>query len=251
VRTTALAIHISAGGLGILAGFVALYAVKGATLHRKGGMVFVYAMVTLGLMGALMAAVWGRAPSSNIPVGLLTAYLVITGLMTVRPPAAGLRSLDLGLMLVALAVCLTLFAFGAKAFASPTGTLSDIPAPPFFIFGSVALLAAVGDLRMIRSGGVLAIHGVPRLVRHLWRMCFALLIAAFSFFLGQAQVIPKPIRIVPLLIIPPLLVLAAMVYWLWRVRRGWSPPPPAVGARRPDVAARRGQPGELQPLARP
>jgi hypothetical protein len=31
----------------------------------------------------------------------------------------------------------------------------------------------------------------------LWRMSFALLIAAFSFFLGQAKVIPKPIRIIP------------------------------------------------------
>ena len=50
-------------------------------------------------------------------------------------------------------------------------------------------------------------------------MCTALLIAAFSFFLGQAKVIPKPIRIYPLLVIPPLLVLGAMVYWLWRVRR--------------------------------
>jgi hypothetical protein len=49
-------------------------------------------------------------------------------------------------------------------------------------------------------------------------MCTALLIAAFSFFLGQAKVIPKPIRIVPLLLIPPLIVLGALLYWLWRVR---------------------------------
>jgi hypothetical protein len=40
----------------------------------------------------------------------------------------------------------------------------------------------------------------------------------FSFFLGQAKVIPKPIRIFPLLLIPPLLVLGALLYWLWRVR---------------------------------
>ena len=49
-------------------------------------------------------------------------------------------------------------------------------------------------------------------------MTFALLIAAFSFFLGQAKVIPKPIRIIPLLMIPPLIVLAALLYWLWRIR---------------------------------
>jgi hypothetical protein len=31
-------------------------------------------------------------------------------------------------------------------------------------------------------------------------------------------VIPKPIRIYPLLMVPPLIVLAVMLYWLWRVR---------------------------------
>jgi hypothetical protein len=218
VRMTALSAHIAAGVLGIVFGFVALYAAKGARLHRKSGLLFVYAMLMMSILGATMAAVWGRAPTSNVPVGLLTGYLVITGLTTVRPPSRGSRWLDLGLMLVASTVCLAILTFGVEALASPKGTLNGVPAAPFFIFGSVALLASVGDLRMIRSGGVQAICGAPRLARHLWRMCTALLIAAFSFFLGQAQVIPKPIRIIPLLAIPPLVVLAAMVYWLWRVR---------------------------------
>jgi len=215
---SALAVHIIAGGLGIIFGFIALYAVKGAKLHRKSGMLFVYTLTTMALMGATMAAVWGRQPASNIPVGLLTAYLVITGLTTVRPPSAGSRWLDLGLVLVVLSVCLVFFRFGVVAFESPKGRLNGIPFAPFFIFGSIALLSSVGDLRLIRSGGVQAIRGAPRLVRHLWRMCTALLIAAFSFFLGQAQVIPKPIRIPALLAIPPLAVFVAMLYWLWRVR---------------------------------
>jgi hypothetical protein len=49
-------------------------------------------------------------------------------------------------------------------------------------------------------------------------MTFALFIAAMSFFLGQAKVIPKPIRIGPLLAIPPLAALVVMIWWLWRVR---------------------------------
>jgi uncharacterized membrane protein len=229
---TFLLVHISAGVLGISAGFVALSTVKGARLHRRSGKVFVYAMVTMALIGAMLAAVWGRQPASNIPTGLLTAYLVITALATVRPDASGSRRLDLGLMSLAAAVGLTLFAFGIAAFASPRGELSGIPAPPFFIFGSVALLASIGDLRMIRSGGAQAIRGAPRLARHLWRMCFALLIAAFSFFLGQTQVFPKPLRIIPLLAIPPLVALLALLYWLGRLRWGWraptSVPPTAI-----------------------
>ena len=49
-------------------------------------------------------------------------------------------------------------------------------------------------------------------------MSFALFIAALSFFIGQAQVFPKPVRIMPLLALPVLAVLVTMVYWLWRVR---------------------------------
>ncbi|MEP7344991.1 MAG: hypothetical protein ABI877_06985 [Gemmatimonadaceae bacterium] len=218
MRMSALAVHIIAGALGIVLGFVALFTAKGAHIHRTSGMRFVYAMMTMALIGATMAVVWDVAPAANAPVGMLTAYLVITGLITVRPPTSGWHRLDLGLMLVALSVGLALFTFGFRAVASPNGKMSGMPSFPFFIFGSVALLATVGDLRMIRSGGTQAMRGTRRLARHLWRMCFALLIAAFSFFLGQAKVIPKPIRIIPLLIIPPLVVLATMLYWLWRVR---------------------------------
>lgn len=82
-------------------------------------------------------------------------------------------------------------------------------------FGGIALLAGVGDLRMIRAGGL---QGAPGLKRHLWRMCTALFIAAASFFLGPVRRIPEPLRI-PALRLIPLVVLVTMVYWLWRRRK--------------------------------
>lgn len=86
---------------------------------------------------------------------------------------------------------------------------------PLFLFAGVALAAGNGDRRMIHAG---ALRGTLRLRRHLWRMCVALVLAAMTFFLGQADVFPQPIRIRPLLALPVLTVLAAMVFWLWRVR---------------------------------
>jgi len=213
-----LTVHIVAGGLGLASGFLALSVVKGATLHRKAGRVFVYSMITMALVGALMALVRNKAPAANVPIGLLTTYLVITSLITVKPPVAGLRRLELGLLVLVMAVSLTLVTFGVIAVASPTGKLRGFPAPPFFVFGTIALLAGVADIRLIRRGGVLVLRGAPRLSRHLWRMTLALAIAAFSFFLGQAKVFPKSIRIYPLLAVPPVLVLVSMAYWLWRVR---------------------------------
>ena len=208
-------VHIVAGGLGLVSGFVALYAAKGARLHRRAGMVFVYAMLTMCAAGGGIAAVRGVTPALNVPAALLTAYLVVTALTTVRPPAAGSRWLHVGGMLVALAVGLTSLTFGFEALASANGRRNGMPAFPFFLFGVVGSLAGLGDLRLMRSE---ALRGTARLARHLWRMSFALFIAALSFFLGQAKVIPKPIRITGLLALPVLAVLLTMLYWLWRVR---------------------------------
>jgi uncharacterized membrane protein len=212
-----LVVHIIAGGVGILSGFVALYAMKGAQLHRNSGTVFVYAMIAMALLGATMAVVRNKAPAGNVPVAFLTMYLVITALTTVRPRAVESPRLDFGLMLSGSATTLAFFTIGSIAIANPAA-VQRFPAAPFFVFGTIALLASIGDIRLIRSGGVQAIRGAPRLARHLWRMCTALLIATFSFFLGQAKVFQKPIRIYPLLAIPPLIVLSVLLYWLWRVR---------------------------------
>jgi len=102
-----LLVHILAGGVGLISGLIALYAAKGAMLHRKAGIVFVYAMLVTCVGGLVIAAVRGVAPAINIPAALLTSSLVITSLTTVHPPSTAARWLDLAPMLVALAVGLT------------------------------------------------------------------------------------------------------------------------------------------------
>jgi hypothetical protein len=90
---------------------------------------------------------------------------------------------------------------------------------PFFIAAVVAL-AAVGDLRAMRSG---TLQGGKRLARHLWRMCFALFIAAGSFFSIRgrvAKILPEPFTTPVMRALPIALVFVAMFYWLWRVRGG-------------------------------
>jgi uncharacterized membrane protein len=208
-----LLVHILAGGLGIVLGAVALSAAKGARLHRKSGMLFVYAMLTVSLTGVGMAALTGT--QTSVTGGLLTAYLVTTALTTVRPPFAGSRWLHLGLMLVALAVGLANLAMGFEALASGKGQRDGVPVPMLFFLGAVALLAGVSDVRVIRTGGL---QGVSRLARHLWRMCFALFGASGSFFLGQADEFPEPLRITPLLVALTLAPLLALLYWMRRVQ---------------------------------
>jgi hypothetical protein len=209
-----LLVHILAGAFGIVAGFVALFAAKGERLHRRSGTVFFYSMVVLSLTGTGIALV--RGSEGSVIGGLLAGYLVTTALTTVRPPFAGSRPLALALMAVALAVGVASVTLGVAALGAPSGSRDGIPAVIFFTFGAVALLAAASDARVIRSG---ALQGARRVARHLWRMCFALYIASGSFFLGQADEIPEPLRITPLLALLAFLPLLVMFYWLWRVRR--------------------------------
>src|ERR1041384_2916838 len=72
-------IHIVAGTLGILTGFLALFLRKGSPRHRLVGNVFVVTMITMGTMGAWMAWVGTEvhAPAAaNVFAGLLASYLV-------------------------------------------------------------------------------------------------------------------------------------------------------------------------------
>src|SRR5439155_26103052 len=76
-------VHIATGILGVIAGFVALYSAKGALVHRRSGMLFVYAMLVMSVAGMTIAVVRGKAPEINVPAGLITSYMVITSLTTV------------------------------------------------------------------------------------------------------------------------------------------------------------------------
>jgi hypothetical protein len=209
-----LAAHITAGSLALAAGFMALYASKGARLHRQSGRVFTYAMFAMTACGVLLAMARDAAPAINVPAGVLTAYMVGTGLATVRPPAEGWRWLHPAAMLLALALGLACLAMGFQALAHG-GSYDGMPAFPYFLLGIFGLLGAAGDWRVLRSGPP---QGALRIARHLWRMSFALWVATSSFFLGQAKVIPQPLRIPGLLALPVLAVLLTLLYWLWRVR---------------------------------
>src|SRR5688572_26929825 len=147
--TMTLAVHILAGSLALVSGGIALYAAKGGRLHRQSGMLFVGAMLTMCTLGAVLAAgqPWAEV---NIPAALMTAYLVITSLTTVRPVAGGSRWLHLGLLVVAAVVSLMTLTFGFEAIGSG-GRRNGIPAFPFFLFGIVGLIGSIGDVRVLRS----------------------------------------------------------------------------------------------------
>jgi len=205
---TMVPFHITAGVLALLCGYTALYAAKGGNLHRKSGMFFVCAMVVMSLSGALMDLLTHWAPSVNVVAGLMTFYFVVTGLLTVR--RRELSWIDQAAALLAVAVAV--LAFGAGIDLAGRGRPE---AAPSFVFGALGVLGVVGDVRTMRAGGL---QGPRRIKRHLWRMCFAMWVAAASFFWGPPNRVPEAIRIPALTAIAVLAPIVAMVYWLWRLR---------------------------------
>ena len=67
----------------------------------------------------------------------------------------------------------------------------------------------------MRAGGIQAPR---RIARHLWRMCFAMWVAAASFFWGPPDRVPEVIRIPALQAVAVLLPIVVMLYWLMRIR---------------------------------
>jgi uncharacterized membrane protein len=112
-------LHIIGGLLGLTSGAVALSAPKGANLHRKNGMAFVYAMVVLSTSGALMAVLIPERIS--VIAGLLTFYLVITALLTVRRRLEESRWIDVGAMVFALTIGPLSLTFGIQGLNQKMG----------------------------------------------------------------------------------------------------------------------------------
>jgi hypothetical protein len=208
----ALIIHFGSGLVALVAGFAAIAARKGGKWHRWTGLVFTAAMITSGLF-IIGIASYANKPGMVIG-GALTAYLVYTALLTVRPGADD-RRVNKILAGVALLMAVGILVPSLMVLRRPETATPGIPIFMPIFLGTIALLAAVGDIRMIRSGGI---QGSRRIARHLWRMCFGMFIATGSFFFGQAEFIPKPLRIMPILAILGLFPLFVLLYWMWRVR---------------------------------
>src|ERR1700704_1873496 len=160
-----LPIHIAAGGLALVFGAVALSVKKGGTVHRRGGLLFVYAMLVMGTTAAILGNVGG---------GLMAIYFVVTALTTVRPVSPWTRRINVAaLVLVAGLASLDILG-GVKAFNSPRGSLNGVPFAMFFFLATIMILAAIGDVRIMRFG---LPRGGARPARHPLPVGFALVLA--------------------------------------------------------------------------
>jgi uncharacterized membrane protein len=221
-----MVVHLCAGTLGLVSGTAAMSFRKGSPRHVLAGKVFVASMLTMAV-GAVYLAITRHQPN-NIGGGILTFYLIGTAWLTARRRDGETSRFDWVAMLIPLAIGIFTWMVGIKVVLSGASSQDGVPVGMTFFMGSVCLLAAAGDVRMLVRGGVL---GAKRIARHLWRMCFGLFIAAGSFFLGPSN---RPLRLLSavgigqhlssalfsttLYLILSILPLILLIFWLVRVR---------------------------------
>jgi hypothetical protein len=199
---------------------------KGSSRHVLAGRIFVASMLTMGALAAYLAIT--RHQPNNIGGGILTFYLIGTAWLTARRKDGETSRLDWVALLIPLANGILSWMTGVKVLRSGHSSLDGVPVGMILFMGSVCLLAAAGDARMLVRGGV---FGAKRIARHLWRMCFGLFIAAGSFFFGGSN---RPLRLLStvglgkylspalfntsLYLVLTILPLILLIFWLVRVR---------------------------------
>jgi hypothetical protein len=221
-----LVLHICAGTVGLFSGAAAMFFRKGSPRHVQAGKVFVGSMLIMAVGAGYLGIV--KNQPSNIGGGIITFYLIATGWLTARRREGETSRIDWVALLIPLTLGILTWVNGIEVLRSGATSQNGVPVGMSFFMGSICLLAAVGDVRMLLRGGA---FGVKRIARHLWRMCFGLFIAAGSFFMGPSnrplrllsaagigQHLPSVLFSTGLYLFLSILPLVLLIFWLVRVR---------------------------------
>jgi hypothetical protein len=147
-----LLFHIIAGSFVLLFGIGALIFSKGEKLHRYSGNLFFFSLLLMAGSGAYFA--------DDPTIAISSVYFASTAWVIVLMPEKKIGVFDIIAFIVISVISANFF---YAAITSEPGFMVTM----FYIFGSVALLAALLDLNMIIRGGI---SGAHRIARHLWRM---------------------------------------------------------------------------------
>lgn len=221
-----LLVHICGGTVGLLSGAAAMSFRKGSPRHVLAGRIFVVSMLIMAAGAAYLGVI--KHQPSNVGGGIFTFYLILTAWLTARHADGETSKLDWAAILIPLTLGTLTWINGVGVVRSGASSLAGVPVGMVFFMGSVELLAATGDVRMLMQRGVL---GARRIRRHLWRMCFGLFTASGSFFLGPSnrplrllsavgigQHLPRALFSMGVYLVLTILPLVLLIFWLIRVR---------------------------------
>jgi hypothetical protein len=166
MRFPILVLHVSAGILSMLAGAFAISFRKGSRRHRTARNLFVICMLIVSAAGAWLA--FRKSEPDNVLGGINAFYLVATAWATAKRRATKMWAAEWSAPPFALLVAAIWIAWAVEVTRGRMSAGQNSSAGGYLFFGVLALLCAVGDVRMLLRG----LSERQRLLRHLWRMCF-------------------------------------------------------------------------------
>jgi len=127
-----LAIHVSAGLIGLASGAAALMFAKGGGRHRAAGKLFVVSMLCMCGAAIYLAVIKSETP--NIFAAIVTAYMVVTAWIAARHRTGNGGAAQIATCLVAVAGSISAFVIGWKAVGNSTSTTPLAPVAFFILW---------------------------------------------------------------------------------------------------------------------
>lgn len=214
-----LVLHIAAGALALLAALIAMASRKrGGGLHARAGSLFVRLMSAMAASAVVLT--WWEPDRLTMGAGLWTLYLVHTSQQAVRSRAGKLEGTGLLALIPGFAALLAFGDGALMAAQAQDGQFEGTGMAGFMVFGLFTALSLGFDASLIWRR---ALAPRQRVARHLWRMTTATFLAVTSLFLGQQDDVFPWMQGSPVLLVPSLLTLVFLLYWILRVRfaRNW------------------------------
>ena len=196
-------IHTPAGTIAYLSAIAAFIYPKGSRAHRLVGRYFIFSMLIMTISGSLAGYLKGTY--NDVFLGLTVFYTVFTAWLASFHKDGKTNLLEY--IALVWIITLGLVAYIYTSSESDTGVYS--------IWVSFAVIFAIGDIRNIYQRGL---SGAHRIGRHLWRICFSLMWATLAFVDKIVKMAGSKVEEMSYaVIIPIVLILILMLYWLYRI----------------------------------
>ena len=203
-------LHLIVGTLALVGGFAAMLLPKGGTLHKLSGKAFFYTMLVLCISGIYLT--FSRSLQLTFFLAVFSLYLLLTGWYAMARKGQSVTVFDkIGFSVISTigigTLLLSVLGWGLNWHYPPT----EPSYPSYLIFTVFAAILAYWDYQLLIRK---VLVGTKRLIRHLWRMHFALFINTAIFFGGNSNILPKVLRTELILTTPIVTVLIFMFGWL-------------------------------------
>lgn len=209
-------IHILAGSLTLISGFLAMTSAKGKPLHRISGKVFFWSMAVTTLLG-LNAGIFRPDYQIFIPIAIISFYQAASGyrILYIKNLHAGqlARPVD---WILTVGMLLTSFAFVGLGIAKLSTDL--FYSIVLFSFSTIGLYCSAVDLYHYLKKPV---HRFYWLFTHIFRMSHGFIAALTAFLVNNSKLFPFLPQVL-LLIIPIALGQPLITLTIWSYKNKMS-----------------------------